>query len=764
MGDKPDITRRQFIQGSALAGAGLLVPGEPTAVGATRRGAPTETENRTSDPQETDSISLENEFIRIDLNAKTGDIQGLYHKRTGKQYIAAKEWARAFRLNVPVSKRVTGYNADYSANALDSWTQRQCTITRDKNDGSQVIKVQYPQLESAAGTFEIEVSYSIRLANNSDEATLQLEVDNHSSYLVREVFFPWISGVGLIEGYETDTFVAPNIIRSLTDLRNFHPRDNWEEYPYFFDIPRWPGGYSLTMPWMNHGGKHEGLYLASRCHEGVYHMLMVQNFGDDKQPKLAFAWAIPCYIAPGKLWRTPEIVLSLHSGDWHAAADKYRASLDGWYERPDTPQEFKKAFASFNSFFTSRDFAQIADLAEDIRKYGLRHLVMWNFGDYYPNVTEEDDLTVDPPRLGLFTPQWGGLEKLKAANEKARSLGVSTGIIFSQRLWNKDTLTPELRELAEKWVLRRESGDPLAESWNHQHLGAAQWSQIQPYFGHLQYIMCDAVPDWQNFAIRNISGVLSQGGYSMMFYDEAVENNLCFSREHNHADVSAPCMAAHGFLKSLKTAMRSNNPGAVLIGEGCEMLASQIIDAGWLWRIQSNPEVFRYTLPWSIVALAMDVDPAEANKYFVLGLHLAIMAKGPETGKKLSDFPEFAQHVARLAAFRKKTERFWVAGTFQDDLGLRAAGAFGKVYQTREEVAIILANLTNEAAHASFELDSGRYGIAAATYSTISSSQRDDSGRAEKADAVLKGKRSLGPYEVMAVVFRRQAQKINTLM
>ena len=759
MGDKPDITRRQFIQGSALVGAGLLVPAEALAEHArAERPFPPDAESKTSDPQDTDSISLENELIRIDLNAKTGSIQGLYHKRTGKQYIAAKEWARAFRLNVPMSKRVTGFNADSSANALDSWTQRQCTMTRDKTAGGQVIKVQYPALESAAGKFEIEVSYSILLPNNSDEATMQLEVNNDSPYLVREVFFPWISGVGVIEDVQTDTFVAPNMIRPLAGLRNFHTRDNWEEYPYFFDIPRWPGGYSLTMPWMNHGGRSEGLYFASLCREGRYHMLMIQNFGDENRPILAFAWAIPSYIAPGKSWRTPEMVLSLHSGDWHAAADKYRASLDGWYERPDTPAEFKKAFASFNSFFTRRDFGQIADLAEDIRKYGLRHLVMWNFADYYPNVTEEDDLSVDPPRLGLFTPQWGGIEKLQAANEKAHSLGVSTGIIFSQRLWNKDTLTPELRELAEKWVLRRESGDPLAESWNHQHLGAAQWSQIQPYFGDLQYIMCDAVPDWQNFAIRNIVGVLGQGGYSMMFYDEAVENNLCFSPEHNHSDVSAPCIAAHGFLKSLKAAMRKNNSGAILIGEGWDVLASQFADAGWLWRLPTNPEVSRYTLPWVIVAAATDVDPAQANKHFVLGFHLALVAKSLENGKKLSDFPEFAQHLIRLGSMRERVGRFWIDGTFQDDLGLRVTGAFGKVYQTREEAAIMLANLTSEAADARFELDSHRYAITSASFSTVSSSSGSDSGRAEKVETVLKGTRSLGPYEVMAVVFQRTPQ------
>ena len=518
MANKPDLTRREFMKGSALAGARLLVPGVAEAApapDAAPRPAGPGLDGPATVSAAADSLTIENEFIRIELSSQTGDITGLYNKRTGKQYIAAREWARAFRLNVPFPQRVTGYMSDYSANSLDSWSQTQCNVTRDRDAESQIIKVRYPTLESEVGKFQIEVNYCIRLPHDSDEATLQLDISNNSPHRIREAFFPWISGLGVIESHETDTFVTPNTIRPLADLsKRYRTRDNWEEYPYLLDVPRWPYGYGLTMPWMNHGGQREGLYLASLSREAIYHMLMIQNFGDEKQPIMAFAWAIPCYLGPGKSWRSPEFVLSPHGGDWHAAADKYRTSLAGWYQKPDTSQEFKKAFASFNHCFATRDFGEIADLAEDIRKYGLRHLVMWNFGDYYPNVTEEDDLSVDPPRLGLFTPQWGGLEKLRAANEKARSLGVRTGIIFSQRVWNKDALTPELRGLLEKWVVRRESGDPLAESWEHQHLGAAQWSYIQPFFGHLDYIMCAAVKDWQNFAIRNILGVLSQAGYS----------------------------------------------------------------------------------------------------------------------------------------------------------------------------------------------------------------------------------------------------------
>ena len=454
MNDAQDVTRREFIRKSALGGAILLTSGMAlqdlhAEENAEKSAQP---EAAMSIPDADGSTSLENEFIRIRLNTKNGNVTGLLNKLTGKEYIVASDWTRAFRLNMPIPNRLTGFNADYSANSLDSWKQTKCIITRERKDNCQVVNVQYPSLDSEAGTFPIEVSYSVCLPDSSDEAILQIEIANHTPYKVKEVFFPWISGVGAVESGKADAFVIPNIIRSGDELWREHEHgSNWEEYPYLLGVPSWPNGYGLSMPWMNYGSKAEGLYLASRSHDGTRHMLMVQNFGDGKDPILAFAWAFPAFVEHGKSWRSPELVLSLHGGDWHTAADKYRASLTSWYEKPDTEPEFKKTFASFNSFFTKRDFMQIVELAEDIRKYGLRYLVMWSFGDYYPKVTEPDDLSVDPPRLGQFTPQWGGLARLKEANKKANDLGVNTGIIFSQRLWNKDSLTQQLRELAERW-------------------------------------------------------------------------------------------------------------------------------------------------------------------------------------------------------------------------------------------------------------------------------------------------------------------------
>lgn len=177
--------------------------------------------------------------------------------------------------------------------------------------------------------------------------------------------------------------------------------------------------------------------------------------------------------------------------------------------------------------------------------------------------------------------------------------------------------------------------------------------------------------------------------------------------------------------------MLEKNPNWRLVGEGWELLASQAMDMGWVWFGEPNAEVFRYTLPWARVARAVDVDPSDANRNFILGVHLAIIPKRIESGRKLSAFPKFARHMARLSGFRERTERFWVEGIFEDDLGLTLTGAFGKIYRTPAEVAVMMANLTSRPSDAKFELEIGRHKIEGDSFSMISSIGRSREGNAE---------------------------------
>ena len=145
-----------------------------------------------------------------------------------------------------------------------------------------------------------------------------------------------------------------------------------------------------------------------------------------------------------------------------------------------------------------------------------------------------------------------------------------------------------------------------------------------------------------------------------------------------------------------------------------------------------------------------------ANKYMILGLRLAIVAGGLENGKSLSDFPEFAAHIRRLNEFRKKTEDFWVEGSFQDDIGLQASGAFAKVYQTDQRIAIMAANLTEDRSMFQFHLDGSRFDIEPASYSLITSGGTSEMQSPARKGSTLVGSTPMESFEMAAVIFEKR--------
>jgi hypothetical protein len=68
----------------------------------------------------------------------------------------------------------------------------------------------------------------------------------------------------------------------------------------------------------------------------------------------------------------------------------------------------------------------------------------------------------------------------------------------------------------------------------------------------------------------------------------------------------------------------------------------------------------------------------------------------------------------------------------------------------------MMANLTDQTTASDVELDTRPYGIATASYSAISSDGHSEVGMATEEEARLKVTRSLAPFEVIAVVFKRQ--------
>lgn len=135
-------------------------------------------------------------------------------------------------------------------------------------------------------------------------------------------------------------------------------------------------------------------------------------------------------------------------------------------------------------------------------------------------------------------------------------------------------------------------------------------------------------------------------------------------------------------------------------------------------RVAFHLRVYRYVLPTMVPCWCLDENQRDmVAEAFAMGSFMAIATRDM-TGK-LSDAPELAAQVARLAKLRKATAAWVAHGQFMDDRGLRVRGATGYVYASRRGLAVTLANGRSRPATAKVTLTPAELGRAAGGTCTL---------------------------------------------
>lgn len=655
----------------------------------------------------------------------------------------------------------------YELRASDQ-ANAQCR-TGQTREGLEQVVVDYPTLEGGENRLPIHLQYVIS-AQSDGSILIQCQLTNSSPYVIEEVFVPLLSGILPFGKWPEAELVYPCKRTSLGNLLPVREGGNWELAPLVSTArdqqiaPGWPNMYELSMPWVDLSNGGEGLFMASKDCSGVRHNLVMRDVSRSEHGGLLdIGWGFVPDIAPHEVWESPEIVVTVHDGDWHDAADKYRALVAPWYSSS-VPQrsKFWQMAASFNTCITDRDYSQIARLAHDISGYGVRDLITWYFGNYYPVLADSDNLSVSPPKLGQFTSAYGGEQALRQAIKEAGGFNVAVGTIVSQRLWNFDTLDGELRDNAERWVMRTQTGHPVTEHWNHKHYGATQW------YGQATaelYVMCTASPAWQRMSLNNIAQLLQRSGYRTLFYDQSTEGNLCYASDHFHPSPSAAQQATSTFLQHLGEVVRYESEDGSLIGEGVEVISSQYTDVNWCWVDRGwqwnrsdrfpNPEIFRYCLPWVRIAFSADCgDIASLNQMFVMGIHLGLVPGSLESGRSLSAYgssDNIRQFQQLLEGIRERVGGLETA-IYVDDVGIVGShGVFVRGYRFSNHLVLLVGNLTQEHLDFNVEIDSKHYSLGSTNMWHQLSKDNDVELQSQRVGNYAELSASADPYEVLAV-------------
>jgi hypothetical protein len=615
-------------------------------------------------------MELSNGILRLDFDQATGNLCQITDVANGRQYLGNPRGNRLVKLVAPT--------AQHSSRPVYSHESGAPAMARR----GDALEIAFPQLLTNGEPTGISAKVVVRLPAGSDQAFFAIEVRNDGPDLVHEVHFPWVGGWTGMAGKGGDRIVVG--------------------YGFEFDPHSFPLGHCHTF-----GRHHQRKYLHAQLAEaaalpfldisggacGLSYCnpsaaprtggLVIENLSPDyKQVCLSWAWVFQPFVKPGQTWRSPEVALGAHRGDWHVSADRFRKLIEPWWTAPPTPARIKRSIGLFNVQFTGfngefyHDFSEIPTIVRDTMRYGVNDLCLW---DVIAQVY------LRPDTGGFWEAPPERLEKLRRGLDAARQLGCNTSTLVNFRLITaRNRLWAELAPEAQRSIY----GQPLPDSWaisiNH---GAYQ----NPIIEEGGVSLCQSSPRFHDFALQLVEQTMDLG-FTSLFIDQATDWKTCFADNHGHASPDDTVEPAHRWMAEAARRVRARNADAYLMGEIAGVHNTRLLDLWWDWGMRGvRPEILRYLLPESVQVWCIDENERDViAKAFAMGCLLSLMTR--ELGGLLSDEPELAAQVARLAQLKQETADFIVDARFLDKRGLTVEGGDAFVFDSPAGLAVTLAN------------------------------------------------------------------------
>lgn len=547
------------------------------------------------------------------------------------------------------------------------------------------LKIRFQNLQIADGSPSgIEAIVHINLPAGEDEAIFTIELNNRGMQVICEVLFPWVGGWYGFPGERGVIWVGTHApLNPFTDLRR---NDGW-------NLLNGTRRVNIGFPHVNIpmcDVTNDTVGLAYNFYPAAHDLnfdLFVMDLNDligDVYP--SFSWVHRPFVQPGKSWKSGAVGMTPHQGGWHAAADKMRRWLAGWWRVPVLPASLLGAIGFHNAYFRDfsgremRPLSSMPELARYGLEHGIKHLVVW-----------------DMPLLGMYLRAGKGnlLEdspertaELRQVLAEVRRMGVCVSPLTNMRLGTQDH--PFWKKHGEKWAIRSRYGMPAQETLPLRRNTAML---INRYLDQGGIKFCQGFPEFQEWALANTQKILDLG-FNAIFIDQPFSEDYCFSDQHGHP---VPTAGHEGTLKWIPRAadiVHKSGPDSYVIGEVPDIWNTQYFDLWWFWDwTWLKPEVFRYILPESMQSWVIDTYDHldQVGKAFSMGFLLNINVRSLE--KTILDAPQFTDQVAQLATLRRKTASFTLEGHFIDRTGLTIdtdAEVAAGVYDAGSRTGIII--------------------------------------------------------------------------
>lgn len=488
------------------------------------------------------------------------------------------------------------------------------------------------------------------------ELTGRIDVQNDGARPVMGVTFPLLQGVCpandpgrlvLVDPYLCGR-ITPNAIASRGCDTTFPGRG--------------------VMGWLDLSGERGGISLA--CHDREWTGTRIAALPAGPS---AFDLSLTpeVVIAGGERWTSPEMVVGIHEGDWHWAADRYREWLTSWQPPPDVPTWLRGC----NGWVLVGCQNQIP----------FRRLAYWYkqaqwMGIDYLHVQGQhiDGLWYGPDgkrATGAFTlpipnPLLGGEEGLRNAVRAVHAGGGHIMFYFLYERWAPSLSTSEQlggggrADVADRYRL------PDLDFYRANALLERPGGQLPAdHPPMVQRTMCLASSGWQDWMTYwGVEVYARRFGADGMYWDVMGRNGpfRCFNAASGHNgdnDWAKGCVAV---MQRILSAGRRENPDYSAAIEGCSAALRPWVGFHLMSGATQQPEVFRYTLPDVLLVDGFSnhiwkwTQPEKARRVFLAGERF--------------DLHGYDARVKPLVQLRERLRAYtdWPA-RFMDTVGVRAS-------------------------------------------------------------------------------------------
>jgi len=623
-------------------------------------------------------IELRNGRTRVTLD-KHGSIQGIIDIKTGHAYFdAIDDDRRLFHLVV----------------SAETWSSRPASSHESappvpvKDDNGCVL--QYPNLKVCGKETGINAEVRFSFPAGTDEIQFSLKLRNEGKETITGAIFPWLNGWKSPGDSSLDRImlgpvqdVAPASLPKWTMAwgNGTFAQQETVKYPD-----------SVMVPWIDISGEKGGVSCINYQRKPRMCFAAVKNMaGHDPGHRPGVLWGFYAYVPPGHEWESPVLGISVHDGDWHRTADRYREWMNTWFTPAVSSRGFRESIGAQHVFFTYfdgtpfRSYDTLPEVAAVGRKYGVRELCVWDrlsLGTYGSANSPSEDLL-----------QYSSEDRkiLSGAVRKAVKEGTDVSALVNFRLVN-----PSL-EVFKNENLISEVQTALDGTTRVFFASGALIPGLStvPHLGPYDNVLSPFSEKYRQRVLRQIQDYLDLG-YTSLFYDQPFEFYPDYSRKDNGGSPEMTYAKTLELIREVRDKLRENNPDAVILGEQCDVFGSEVIDQwmSWVWSARDIESAVRlhYSLPQTVINCVVDREPGLASHAFAAGFHLFIMIKGG-TGT-LSDAPEFAEHVKKLADLRKHCAARTVHARFNDVFGFTLESGDGIVaysYDSPSGPAVIVA-------------------------------------------------------------------------